>query len=288
MNEFIQFKKQRDLGEMLTDTFKFIRLNWKPLYGLIFRIAGPALLLVLFAFIYYMQSTLGSFDFLSAQTDLGMFSANFFISFLLLMASGVAFYALLYGTVLHYIKSYVNNEGVVSEAEVKAGVKKDFWGLIGLGFLTGLIIAFGLILCLLPGVYLGVVFASAYAVLVIEKRSVSDTISYCFDLIKGEFWMTFATLLVVFILYYIIIFIFQMPQYIYFFIKSFTMNEQITSDPAALFDGIYIALNAVAMIAQYLAYTLIVICTVFVYYNLNEKRNFTGTIEAIDSLGKEE
>jgi hypothetical protein len=43
MNEKIQFKKQRDIGEIITDTFKFIREEWKPLGTLILKITGPAL-----------------------------------------------------------------------------------------------------------------------------------------------------------------------------------------------------------------------------------------------------
>ena len=45
-NKLIQFKKQRDLGAILGDTFSFLRNEWKQLFTLIFKIAGPALILV--------------------------------------------------------------------------------------------------------------------------------------------------------------------------------------------------------------------------------------------------
>ena len=81
-------------------------------------------------------------------------------------------------------------------------------------------------------------------------------------------------------------FIFQVPQYIYFFIKMFTVAQTATVDPASLFDWGYIALNALALIAQYLLYAVVVITTGFIYFNLNEKKNFTGTIETIERLGE--
>ena len=31
-NSFIEFKKERDLGAIITDTFKFIRENWKEYF----------------------------------------------------------------------------------------------------------------------------------------------------------------------------------------------------------------------------------------------------------------
>jgi hypothetical protein len=289
MNEIIQFKKQRDLGEILTDTFKFIRINWKPLFGLILKNTGPALLIVLLAFIYYTQSTIMSIgDLSSIYGPAEMFTGGVIISLLVLLFAAISFYSLLYGTILYYIKSHVKNEGIVDKEEVNNGVKNSFWNLIGLSFLVALITGAGLIFCVIPGLYLGTVLATTFAIHVMEKRDITDAISYSFELIKGEWWMTFATLFVVFILYYILMFVFQLPQYIYFFIKSFTMLQEISADPTSMFDWTYIALNVIAMIAQYLTYTFIVIATVFIYYNLNEKKNFTGTMEAIETIGKED
>ena len=123
MNEIIQFKKQRDLGEILTDTFKFIRINWKPLFGLILKNTGPALLIVLLAFIYYTQSTIMSIgDLSSIYGPAEMFTGGVIISLLVLLFAAISFYSLLYGTILYYIKSYVKNEGVVNREEVNSGV----------------------------------------------------------------------------------------------------------------------------------------------------------------------
>lgn len=72
------------------------------------------------------------------------------------------------------------------------------------------------------------------------------------------------------------------------FIKMFTVAEQASPDPMAMFDWIYIALNTIAIVAQYILHTIIVICGVFIYFNLNEKKNFTGTLETIDAIGTKE
>ena len=145
-DDHIQFKKQRELGDVLTDTFAFVRIHYKPLFGLIVRIAGPALLAVILAYVYYMQSTLGSFNFdPSTGGSPNLFTLNFLISLLALMATGMAFYALLYGTIMMYIKSYLKNNGVADPAEVKAGVRDRFWSLFGLSFLVGLITGIGMV-----------------------------------------------------------------------------------------------------------------------------------------------
>lgn len=288
MNETINFKKQREIGSILTDIFKFIRLNWKLLFGLILKIAGPALLIMLAAYVFYMKSIFGGLDIFQSLGSLDFFSLNVVLSLLVLMVSGIVYYALLNGVVLHYIKSYVANNGVVVKEEVTEGVKNDFWKLMGTGFLVGIMVFVGAMFCFIPGIYFGVVLSTAYAVLIFERKQVVDTISYCFELIKNEWWITFATFLVVFLLYYFIMIIFQIPQYIYFFIKTISMSQEISADPKSMFDWVYITLTTIGMVFQYLLYSIIVICSAFVYFNLNERKNFTGTMETIDAIGKQE
>jgi hypothetical protein len=51
-------------------------------------------------------------------------------------------------------------------------------------------------------------------------------------------------------------------------------------------DPIYILLNVISTLAQFLLNLISIIAGVFIYFNLNEKKNFTGTYERIDSLGE--
>ncbi len=289
MRELLQFKKQRELGDILTDTFKFIRLQGKDLFTLILKITGPALVILILSYVYYMYATLGSFEniFIQASSFEG-FAANVILSVILMIFAMIAFYTLLHCTVLCYIQSYINNDGVVSEQEVRDGVKASFWSMLGSGVLINLMVVIGFLFCGIPGIYLGVVLASTYSIIIFERRDVMDAIGYSFSLIKGEWWITFATYLVMFILFYIIMIVFQIPQYIYFFVKSFALSEEVSANPADFFDWVYVALTSIGMIAQYLLYTLIIITTCFIYFNLNEKKNYTGTIEAINSIGNRE
>lgn len=285
MKELITFKKERELGEILSDTFKFLRLEGKQLFGYILRIAGPALLIMVIAMSIYTRSIVGGIDGLGALDGASSFTTTFWIAILFLIFSGLAYYALLYGVINHYIKSYIANEGVVIKEEVTQGVKNDFWSLIGLNLVSAIIIGIGLAFCGIPGIYFSIILICTYSIFIIDRLDISETISYSFKLIKGEWWMTFATIFVVGILYYIMIIVFQIPQYIYFFIKAFVYSETISTDPTAMFDWGYTIFSAIGMIGQYLGYSLMAITTVFVYYNLNEKKNLTGTIEQIENLG---
>ncbi|QNJ98439.1 hypothetical protein [Constantimarinum furrinae] len=291
MKEKIQFRKQRELGTILTDLFKFLRLNGVQLFGLIFRIAGPALLVVVLSYVYYMQTVFGGMGgsgwMTSSSTGFGE-GVGFLIALVLLLVSAMVYYALLYGTVLHSIKSYVENNGMIVKEEVTAGVRANFWSLLGMSILVGIMVFFGALFCLAPGIFLAVVLSLTYAIHVFEKRDVTDSISYSFSLIKGEWWITFATYLVLIIIYYILLMIFQVPQYIYFFVKGIAFAETVSADPSDMFDWVYMVLSSIGVIAQYLLQAIIVIATALIYYNLNEKKHFTGTMETIESIGNRE
>lgn len=286
---YIQFKRQRELGDIINDTFRFLRENYKFLSKLIFKIAGPTFLILLMAVSYYSYLSLGTVGNSIFEIAEGLDIGMYFFSGAILIFSLLAFYVLLYGTVLHFINSYIKNRGSVMEQEVRQGLKHDFGNLFGILVISGIILFFGLLLCILPGVYLWVPLSIAPAVLVFGRHSILDSIGQAFSLIKDNWWMTFTTLLIMVILVYIIGLIFQIPLFIYYFIKTFTIaDESSVADPSSLFDWVYVVFNVISSLAQYLLSTIIIVAVAFVYYHLNEKKNLTGTYETISNLGSPE
>ncbi len=280
-NKNIPFKQQRDLGDIINDTFRFIRENYKLLFQYIYKLVGPFFILLIFAVGYYTYTVAGSpLEAITGRTG------GFIISFLILGASLLLFYAALYGTVLHYIKSYVKNDGQVDEMEVRTGVKNDYFNLVLLSILSAILIIAGLMLFILPGIYLMVPLSLAGTILVFKNYSVTEAISYSFTLIKNFWWMTFLALFVIWILVYIIGLVFQVPLIIYTVIKTLTMaQEGSLADPASFADWIFITLNIFSSVIQYLLSTISIIALAFIYFNLNEHKNLTGTYETIDNLG---
>lgn len=285
MDNFIQFKKQRDLGAILTDTFKFFRIQGKELFTMILKVTGIPLALLIISSSFYVNSTIGNLDFMMYADDLSIFTPTVIISLFVMLISVFFFFVLLYGLVLCYIKNYTENQGVISRQKVYDNLKNKFADLCGVGFLTSIIFFGGFMLCVIPGIYTGVVLFTVYAIMIFNNTDATKSISNSFNLIKGEWWITFATILVLYVLYYIILMIFQIPQYFYFFYKMLTVSQSVSVDSAEMFDGVYIVLNAFTLIAQYLLQTILVVASAFVYFNLNEKKNFTGTLEAIDEIG---
>jgi hypothetical protein len=288
------FRKERDLGEIISDTFSFFSQNSKKLMNIFLKFIGPFLLVTIIFSVYYQYKT---GDLLSDFTAIGANPEYFFdafgenlLVFILSLLSTLATYVVLYGTVLHIIKSYIDNNGEILEQDVSDGLKRDFLPLTGYFLLNIIVVIIGLILCILPGVYIAVVVSPGIALLVMEKKSVGDTFSKCFKIIKDNWWITFATVLVFGILISILGVIFDLPITIYAFVEGFTgfSDSSFSSQEelAGIYQNwIYLVFAAISVLGQFFLSIFNVISTALIYFNLSERQEFTGTYDQIDQIG---
>lgn len=279
--EPIKFKKERELGEILSIIFKFLRENYKHLAKVLLKYAGPAFLLLAAAITYYSWSTLGFSIFTSPN---GI--SDFLLSLSVLAIAYLLYITSVMGTVYHSISSYIKNNGKIINAEVASGVKSDFGKLLLLNFLCWILIFAGTILFILPGIYLAIPLSLASAILVFRRQSVSDSISDCFQLVKDNWWMTFATVLCIGLLVYLVGLVFQIPALIYVIIQTITtVQKGSAADPSEILGTGYIVVAVISSCMQYIIYSITPIGFAFVYFHLNEKKHFTGTYESIQNLG---
>tara|TARA_R110001583_G_scaffold4351_4_gene25249 strand:- start:11667 stop:12575 length:909 start_codon:yes stop_codon:yes gene_type:complete len=294
-NNFIEFKKERDLGAIISDTFKFIRENWKPYFICIVKIIGPILLigaaLMVFAVISYSGALKGLLSAGGEPDPSLMFdtlSGVFGWGVIMMVVWGLV-YVLLAGVSLYYIKSYINNNGIVNFDEIKQNTYNNLGKFIGLGILSILMILLGYILCFLPAIYISIVLFIAMPIMVFENKSVGDTISHCFKLISKEWWNTFGVFIVISLLVGVLGMVFTVPTLIYQFISMGI--DMGGNDPTAIIglfeDPIYLALTFLSYFGKFLFYSITLIASAFIYFDLNEQKNFTGTFEKIENLGED-
>ncbi len=287
MISFIQFKKQRELGEILSDTFAFIRTQFKPFMTTYFKIVAPYLVVLLIALGFYMYSFSTVLDFNSTNYN-GVFSGvSMLVSGLVFMVAMILVYAVSQSTVLHYIKSYSDLNGEIDFEGIKSNVYGSLWSFIGLGIIVVLSIMAGFIFCILPGIYLAVPLSLSFSIMVFMDKSVGESYSYGFTLVKDEWWITFATLLVVGIIVGIAGYAFSLPAVIYQYASMgiFSGEMDATSLTDNFVDPVYLILNMIGTLAQMLLNIISIIAGAFIFFNLNEKKNFTGTYERIQNLG---
>lgn len=284
---FINFKKRRDLGTMLSDTFKFLSIEWKPFFLTIFKIAIVPVLIAICAVIYYvMYSTSFLGDFLQMNDDNSDINfSQIILPLLVFMITYLVAYALVTVASLSYIKSYIVNKGVVNYQEIQELTKEKFWPYVGLFFLIGIIIGFGLLFFIVPGIYFGVVLSLSICLLIFQNKGVLDSINDSFGFIKNHWWETFGIILVVQIIIGVISFVLDLPASIYQGVDMASVIQNSDSNEILSFfsDPIYLTLIAISYFVKFILYTLSIIVTVFIYYDIKEQKNPSSDI--INQIG---
>lgn len=291
-SNYINFKKERDLGAIISDTFKFIREEYKTIFRLYLKHVGWLLLLVVAASTYYQYQSLSLTVDLTIADGPGNFLLEMVsstgISLLLVLLSSIAYSALSVTTINSIIKSYVKNEGEVKDDEVNRYIGQFFITNLGSFIVYGILISIGFLLCILPGVYLIVPLTLIFPIIVFQEKSFSNAFSECFKLIKENWWITFATLLIMTILMWLISSLFQIPIIVMSALETFTSLQEGSQTPGTAnlaSNWLYMSFYVLASLAQYILSLVTLISVALIYFNLNEFHNKTGTLEDIDRIG---
>jgi hypothetical protein len=276
-NNYVEFRKERDLGAIITDTFKFIRLEWKPFFTLIFKVV---IIPILLSFGISAYASTFAIDGSSNFTSLSLNFLNYFITCII--------YYLIMLTGLSYIKSYINNKGVIDVSEINSYRKKNAIPFLGLGFVSWIIIVVSAFLCFFPIFYTGTVLSLVGCVYIFENKSSMDSIGRSFTFIKGNFWEALGVLIIVFLLFIVLGFIFSLPTLIYTMFESFVAieNDDITQITGLFSDPIFLILTFISHIGQQFFTAASVISIALIFFDINEQKNASGTFDSIDNLGR--
>jgi hypothetical protein len=276
----IEFRKIRDFGEVMNDTFSFIRQNFKPLFKSFFAICSFFMIALAILTGLYQSQYLSGLDELfngkRMQGDLvrQLASSGYFI----MVFFGLSTFVAMQVAIGAYVKSYVTNHGAPPAIEKVWSVFIRYFPrvfLFSLPFTLFTIV--GCIFCLFPGVYLWTVFLPFPLVVIMENRGFTETYSRCFDIIMYEFWASFGVYVVGYLIYLIgttiieglFTFMFEM-----FHIFS-TGNITQAKDFVIAFLDIF----------SYSFYIVFFLAVTLQYFSLVEKKEGTGLLHRINSIG---
>lgn len=277
----IEFRKIRDFGENINDTFVFIGQNLGPLLKSVFAICGVLMLIqaILTAVYQYRSFDLFQKIFDGSRTgnlQLGeIFTGQYFIAvffpYLLLTSMQVA--------ATSYIKYYVENDrhqpGI---DEVWALFLRYFPRVLLYNVLTGLMMILAMPFCFFPAIYLWVVFVPVPFVAMVEDRSFSDSVSRCFYLINENFWPAL-------LLYFVMTILYSFGGGIVGLIVSAIVGLFSYLTTSDLRKTIGIA-SSFLNVFTYGFYVIFIVSAALHYFNLTEQKEGTGILSKIDQLGK--
>ncbi|MCX2431710.1 MULTISPECIES: hypothetical protein [unclassified Pedobacter] len=281
MTENIEFKKRRDFGQVINDTFTFMRQNFKPLIKTYFIFCGLFVLASMSTMLMQQYKTVNVINTMgtgASSPGLGLYGIEYFLSIIFSLAS----YASMTVAILSYLAIYVQkgNQTPTTE-EVWGFFKYYFWRVFGSSILLLLMVLVGFIFCLVPGFYLFPFVALMFPIMVIENASLSYAFGRSFKLIKDHFWITFGTLIVVWIIIYACMSMIVLPTTLFGMIGMFSSKGVHMSLTLTLISTVLQSLCQVFTIVPVITITLM-------YFNLIEEKENVGLMERISNFGTSE
>lgn len=282
MEPKIELAKLRDFGEIISDTFQFIRQNFKELlknffiFCGFFLIAGAsASFLQQYQMMNFMrESASGPPTFASNLSDV-------WVRALFAGVSVMLTYTAITVTVLSYMALYKQKGNVAPTTEEVWGYFKYFFlKTLGALFITTLLILPAFMLCLLPGFWLFPIMGLVIPIIIMENASFGYAFNRSFNLIKDYWWITAGTVLVVYIIFYCMAVFITLPVQAINVTSLLIRPQKI---PNLSLGGILISV----IVAQFamLLYIIPTIALALCYFNLAERKEGTSLLDRINKFG---
>lgn len=287
----INLYEKRDLGDKINATFQFLRQNFVPLFKSLFYIAGPVILLASIVSGLYQMTLLSTGEIYNPTgPDLDAFGALFAqggasLLFSLLMT------AVVITVVYEYFVLYMQADTLTfpTVSAVWEGTKRDFFKVLLSTVVTGILVAIGFVFLIIPGVILLIALSLIFIVQIKERLSFGDAFSRCFSLTSGNYLSTLGLLLVVAILQTIIVLVLLTPIGLITGLGLFfsdSAEEIITRQSSTFYQILAIVGQVFSNLVSQLLSAISVVAIAFQYANLVEKKESTGLMESVNTIGE--
>lgn len=278
----VEFRKAREFGDLIGDTFLFIRQNFKPLMKVFIYLCGIFIIGGMLSSMLTQLQLVGMVkaNGLSTYKDPFRMIYNFGFNYVLMIAFIMLTYTSMYVTILSYISLYIQKGNEAPNvAEVWAYFKYYFLRMLGSSLLMSIFFVLCFICCIIPGIYVFPAMSLFYPIMILENGNFSHSFSRSFKLLKDEWWVTAAVLIVIYIIFYAFSTIVQMPALIITMIGAFTHGERSISTTYAIVTSVSQYVSQVFMIIP-------IVCTALCYFNLVERKENTGLLGRIGGFGE--
>lgn len=297
-NELI-LRKNRTFGEIISDTFHFIKENihiilqafiivFMPIYSVVGVLAIIIALSLSDMFYEYEQAIESSIldgDPILLFSFLGNYIPIFiFISLLLLLVTAVS-YSIIYSIMHQYDEK---GKDQIEISEVWKDTRKFIVPIILYYFLSFFITGFGFLFLVIPGIILAIMLTMAIPSIIFERKDAISAIGRCFQIFDfGSWFATFGLMIVFGIIGTILGYIANIP-----YVIAFLMTQILDVNIWDISNSTLSVGMAIYYFFNYLFSFLIgIISTIGIglqFFNLVEDVDHTGIRRVIDQIGTDE
>lgn len=277
MSNFI-YKKPRDLGGILSDTFQYIRQNFKSLAKPILYFVIP--LYIVQSFLLQEYST----NLFNSIMDIEIGSDNFgrlfgWEYFLNLFISIAALSALSVITLKHFLLTSSGKENDLES--ITTGILPLIVWMGLLFIIIYICITIGALLFIIPGIYIGIKLSFTPAAFILEDKDIFDSMKRSWDISKGFWWITFGLLIVIYIMIYFASMAVGLPIG---FIYAFAFDGGLVGSESGVFSTIISILTALGSVITTGFYAAMHIAFALHFFNIDERKEGGNLRERIEGL----
>ncbi|NNV55198.1 hypothetical protein [Limnovirga soli] len=276
----IQLGKLRDFGENFSDTFQFIKQEFKPLITCFLVISGFFILSSSILGGLYQKDAFGFLDQfqpgLNSIPQRGL-SETFTIGYFAFLIVTVLNISVMRTVVAVYMKLYDETGESPSIQEVWNMFARYFFRIFLYSIPQFILIMVGMIFCLAPGIYFMVVLLPYPFMVVNENVSFTESFNRSIYLIKENFWVSLGTYFVAYIIYAVSSSVIGLMIGAIFGVGSYLSTGELSSAAAYV--------TAVLSLVQYVFYIVFFVSVGLHYYHLVEQKDGTGLTKRLETLG---
>lgn len=265
----IQFRKKREIGDIYTDSFLFIRQEHKPLSKLIAVYVLPFMVMYGFVQIYLQKNVISKIDF----TDQEALFANIgpiYLNIFLFSLFGLFVQSLLIAAYYTYIEAYVNKgKGNFDLADITPQLFSKGLLAIGASLVIFIVVIFGLILCIVPGIYFANSLSLAFIILIFEKKGLGNALMRSTFLVNTQWWSTFLINITGIILIWTARFVMSVPAVI----SGVAGNIFDSNPPPTEYPDWYWILIGVSTVVSSVLWIIPYTFLAMQFFNLQERMN---------------
>ncbi|MES2425780.1 MAG: hypothetical protein V4560_02365 [Bacteroidota bacterium] len=286
MEPNIELSKTRDFSEIISDSFLFIRQNFKPLLSCFFVFCGFFLLAGAIASILQqlkVAELVNGTDFNNGTVLTSKFSrfSNFGWEYFLTVLFSFITLTLIPVTMLSFMALYKAKGNIAPTTEEVWGyIKYYFLKVFGSNILNLIILIIATLFCLVPGIYLYPILGLMFPIMIVENTSYGYAFSQSFRLIKDNWWMTFGALFIAGLIAYICLALITVPLAAVNIWS--TLFHQVKHVHLSI---VSIVLGSVLAHVAHIFYILPLVTLGLCYFSLTESKDATGLMDRINQLG---
>ena len=281
----INLDQRRDFGGVLNTAFLFLKQEGVLLIKALLTYTGIPVIGAVALFAYVMLQLVNGqvMNLINSPnpSDILMLIIPAVVLWFLLVIIQILVIAITNG----YLKVYhEKGKGNFSISEVGQITARNFFPIIGYGFIISLFVMLGFILFIIPGIYILIVLNFIFIIMFVEDGGLSKNFGRCFDVIKGNWWATFGLLIVTSIIINVVIQVLYIPIQIH--LETQLHPILLTGDFSQLNIPLIVTTFVLLIVVSAYLQSFLYLVLGIQYFSLNKADGSNTIIDRINQIGE--